>query len=171
MRLKNSIFLFFISFLLLTGCTFYSFVDGSSKYETIQKIRITQFVNNSGNGPSDISAVFSEKTRDYYLQNGKFLLVDINEDLLLESEISSYRIDIAGATAGERAQQQKLTITVKISFSDYQYPENSVKKSYTRFEQFDQSQTLSDIESDLIDAISDQIVMDIFNGTVMTNDW
>lgn len=171
MKLKSKINLSILVLILLSSCTFYTFVDGSSKYNESKKIRIKQFENGSGNGPSDIAAIFTEKTKDYYVQNGKFELVDINEDLILEAEISQYQVGIAGATASETAQQQKLTITVKIEFTDYQIPENNTFKSYTRLEIFDQTQSLSDIESELIDGIADQISTDIFNGTVMTNDW
>jgi hypothetical protein len=157
--------------LILGSCTFYTFVDGSSKYSEVKKIRIKQFENNSGNGPPNLHVVFTEKTKDYYMQNGKFELVDINEDLLLEAEITGYRVDVAGATSLRDAQQNKLTITVRIIFTDYQNEKNNIKTSLSRFEVYESNQTLAQVEDNLVNIIGDQICMDIFNGTVMTNDW
>lgn len=170
MKLKNNIILTIIT-LVISSCTFYTFVDGSTKYENVTKIRIKQFQNNAGNGPSNISAVFTEKTKDFFLQNGKFELVDINEDVLLIGEITGYSTGIAGATSTQTSAESKLTITVSVEFTDYQNEENNIKKSFPRFELYDRNKDLSSIEDELVSGIADQIVTDIFNSTTMKNEW
>lgn len=172
MKSKRNLLLMLLSAFLF-GCTFYTLVDGSSKYDTPKTINITQFENNAGNGPPNLAVTFTEKTKDFYIQNGKFELTDNNgtADLKLESEVTAYQVDYSGANAGGTAQQYKLSITVKIDFTDFQSDTNNVSQSFTRFEQFDASLNISDVETELIDNISEQIAMDIFNNTVMTNKW
>ena len=174
MRLKISILIFIT--LLITSCGFvkYSFKDGASKYEGNKKIFIPQFENSAGKGPSDIPTTFTEKTKEYYQQNGDFTLVNLNEDLKLECEITSYRVDIAGATSADKAQQYKLTIGVNVIFYDYQAEkeeDRKITKNISQFETYDANVTLSDIEIELIGKISDQLILEIFNQTVTTTEW
>lgn len=171
MKLKGKFYIFFLIITLLTGCTFYTFVDGSTKYEETTKIRIKQFVNNAGNGPPDMSAIFTEKTKDYYIQNGKFQLEEINPDLLLICEITNYSTGIAGGTSNQTSAQSKLTITVSVEFIDNNNPDNNITKNYPRFELYDRNADLSSVEEGLVDLIADQIVTDIFNGTTMKSEW
>ena len=169
MKINIAILLFL--FIFINGCTFYTFVDGSSKYPETTKIDIRQFENNSGNGPPDLTATFTEKTKDYYLQNGKFELENINPNLLLDAEITNYTTGIAGGTSDQTSAQSKLSITVSINFVDKDNPENNINKVYPRFELYDRNSDLSSVESGLIDIISSQIVNDIFNGTTMKSEW
>jgi len=173
MKLRNSLFTFCL-LILFSGCTFYSFVDGSSKYSENKKILITQYENNTGNGPPDIATIFTEKTKDFYLQNGDFGIVTLNEDLKLECEIIKYDIDNSGASSEGVVQQNKLIITVKATFYDYQALEEKnkkIEKTISNFEFYGATQSLADVEVDLIESISDKIVMDIFNQTVTTTEW
>ena len=174
MKLKNSPFIFILLYLSSCGVVKYGFKDGASKYDTNRKILITQFENNSGKGPPDMTATLTEKTKDYYLQNGDFTVVTLNENLHLSCEIVSYEVDYSGANSSETAQQYKLTIAVKVTFLDYLAPlekDKKVEKNISNFDFFDPSQTLEDVESELIESIADKLIMDIFNETTTTTEW
>ena len=171
MKLKVNIVISILLLFILSGCTFYSFVDGSTKYENETKIRIPQFRNDAGNGPPDMIATFTEKTKDFYLQNGKFQLADLNEDVSLECTITNYRVGVAGGTSNQTAAQSKLTISVSVDFIDYQNPDNNLKKNFEGREFYDNDVDLASVESDLVAIIADQIVNDIFNGTTMKTEW
>ena len=169
MKAKFLNFIFIVS--LLSSCTFYTLVDGSSKYVEVTAIKIPQFRNDAGNGPPDIIAVFTEKTKDYFLQNGKFNIVGLNEDVSLECIITKYQSGITGATAQQTSAQNKLTISVSVDFIDFNNPDNNIKKTFEGREFYENNIDLSTVETELVETISDQIVTDIFNGTTMKTEW
>lgn len=174
MKLKISYFLFIIT--ILGSCSFasYKFTDGEAKYNENKKILIEPFENNSGNGPASITSTFTNKTKDYFLQNGDFTVIELNEDLRLQCNINSYNVDYSGANSNETAQQYKLTITVEVTFLDYEAEldkDKEIKKTISNFDFFDPNTPLADVEAELIESISEKIITDIFNQTTMTTDW
>ena len=81
-------------------------------------------------------------------------------------EVTGYDVKAQAVTAGEFAAQTRLTITVKIDFSNRKYPEDDVSKSFSAYEDFDSANSLDAVEAGLCETIIDKLVEDIFNATV-----
>ena len=71
-----------------------------------------------------------------------------------------------GITANEVASQNRLTVNVKIYFTNNKYPEDNIEQSFSAYADFDATQSLDAVESTLCEDIIDQLVEDIFNATV-----
>ena len=70
-------------------------------------------------------------------------------------------------TANEQAAQNRLTVTVKISFVNRKYPEDDFDdKSFSAFADFDAMQSLDAVEASLCEEIIEQLTEDMFNATV-----
>ena len=87
-------------------------------------------------------------------------------DLELVCEVTGYDVKATAVTANEQAAQNRLTITVKASFSNKKYPEDDVDKSFSAYEDFDATVSLDAVEAGLCETIIEKIVEDIFNATV-----
>ena len=92
--------------------------------------------------------------------------VEEDGDLELVCEVTGYDVKATAITAGEVAAQNRLTVTVKIEFSNRKYPEDDVSQSFSAYEDFDSTLTLSEVEGTLCETIIEKIVEDIFNATV-----
>ncbi|MBR6305490.1 MAG: LptE family protein [Bacteroidales bacterium] len=92
--------------------------------------------------------------------------VDVDGDLELVCEITGYDVKATSVTADEQAAQNRLTVTVKASFTNRKYPENDVDKSFSAYEDFDATMSLDAVEAGLCETIIEKIVEDIFNATV-----
>ena len=92
--------------------------------------------------------------------------VDVDGDLELVCEVTGYDVKATAITAGEVAAQNRLTVTVKIEFTNRKYPEDDVSQSFSAYEDFDSTLTLSEVEGTLCETIIEKIVEDIFNATV-----
>jgi hypothetical protein len=69
--------------------------------------------------------------------------------------------------ASEQAAQNRLTVTVKVTFINRKYPEeNQDDKSFSAFADFDAMQQLDAVEATLCEEIVEKLCEDIFNGTV-----
>ena len=69
-------------------------------------------------------------------------------------------------TANEVAAQNRLTVTVKVEFSNKKYPEDDVSQSFSAYSDFDATQSLDAVEATLCEEIVEKLCEDIFNATV-----
>ena len=92
--------------------------------------------------------------------------MDEDGDLELVCEVTGYDVKATAITAGEVAAQNRLTVTVKIEFTNRKYPEDDVSQSFSAYEDFDATQSLDAVEGGLCETIIEKIVEDIFNATV-----
>ena len=86
-------------------------------------------------------------------------------DLNFEGYISDYT-NKPTSIQRESAAENRLTITIKVKFSNSINPEQDFETSFSAFEDYESSQNLSDVEDQLIDKIIDKIIEDIFNKSV-----
>ena len=87
-------------------------------------------------------------------------------DLELVCEITGYDVKATAVTANEVAAQNRLTVTVKVEFSNRKYPEDDVSKSFSAYADYDSNNSLDAVEASLCEEIIDKLCEDIFNATV-----
>ncbi|MEM6842165.1 MAG: LptE family protein [Bacteroidota bacterium] len=159
-------------FITSSSCGVYSFT-GAALGSEIRTISIDNFYNDAGNGPPNMSQIFTEEIRDYYQANTNLALVSENGDLLLEGSITRYEfVPVAPQASGSNdvadvAGLVRLNITVSASYvNTYSDEFNFENKSFTFFADFSADRDPSSVEEELIEEIFDQIIFDIFAGTV-----
>jgi hypothetical protein len=153
-----------------TSCGVYSFTGSTS---TAKNISIDEFYNNTDLGPANLGQTFTNRLKDYFIQNSNLSVVQSNGELQLEGIITDYRITpIAPTSTGDdtkinSASSTRLTIAVKASYLNTVDETMSFKdKSFSFYKDFSNDQNLADIEEQLIRQIFDQISLDIFNASV-----
>lgn len=163
LRLKTFILLFWCVAGFLSCKNTYYTLSGSTATGTIQ---VVSFNNMSGAGPPFLPQKLTEDMKSYYLQNSRLRVVNTSQaDYILEGDITGYGISPLAATANGTAAQTRLTISVKIRFTDNKNPENNVEESFSRYEDFPQSSNFAQVENTKIQEIFDKIILDIFQKT------
>ena len=69
-------------------------------------------------------------------------------------------------SADSYAAETKLTITVKVRFTNNVAPEESFEKTYSAYQTFDASQMLNDVQDQLCSTMITEIAEQIYNDTV-----
>jgi hypothetical protein len=69
-------------------------------------------------------------------------------------------------SADSYSSQTKLTLTIKVRFSNNKNPEDDFEKTYSAFQTFDSSKLLTDVQDQLITVMISEIVDNIYNDTV-----
>ena len=64
------------------------------------------------------------------------------------------------------AAQNRLTISIKLKYTNSMSPEENFEKSFSAYEDFDSSSSLSDVEDSLVPEIIEKLLEDIFNATI-----
>lgn len=165
--MKNSWVWFFLV-CLLNSCGIYSFTGASVAPDT-KTLSILNFDDRSASGPTFLAQAFTEKSREYFQRNSSLTLVNREGDLNLEGSIMQYSLSPVapvGAQGVERAAQTRLTIAVKVRFTNQKNSKQNFEQVFSFFQDFDQSKSFAAVERDLIETISDQLILDIFNKSL-----
>lgn len=141
------------------GCGIYSFTGATIEVETIS---IAFFENRSALINPTLSQIFTESLKDRFISQTKLNLVEIEGQWQLKGAITSYQVTPIAATANE-ASLNRLSIIVNVEFIDITKDDNKWTQSFSRFSDFDATQSLSEVEEALVEDINEQLVNDIFN--------
>ncbi|MCS6823929.1 MAG: LPS assembly lipoprotein LptE [Cytophagaceae bacterium] len=169
MRILPKILLIFLT--TLYSCGVYNFTGGSIPKD-VKTISIQNFYNETGQGPANLSQIFTEKLKDQYLNRSNLSLVKDGGDWQLEGAITKYQTSSVSPKDNLTSASNRLTISVKVIFTNAlnekngtDDPPRSFEDTFTFFDDYPQNKTLSDVENDKIEFILNQIVFDIFQRT------
>ncbi|MCK4663853.1 MAG: LptE family protein [Bacteroidales bacterium] len=159
--------LFYLLFivLILNSCKInYSFT-GASVSPNVKTVSIQYFPNQAPLVHPLLSQVFTEAMKDKFVSRTSLELINGIGDLNFEGYISDYT-NKPTSIQRESAAENRLTISIKVKFSNSINPEQDFETSFSAFEDYESSQNLSDVEDQLIEEIIDKIIEDIFNKSV-----
>jgi hypothetical protein len=164
----NGAFSAFALLLLLfyTGCGVYSFT-GASIPPGAKTITVTYFVNNAQYVEPVLSQVLTNTLRDRFQAQTDLDLINEGGDLQLEGTITEYSTRPIAIQGDETAAMNRLTIGVKVKYTNSLDPDKDYDILFTRFEDYSSSQELSAVKDQLIAVISAALVDDIFNKAVV----
>ena len=150
----------------MTSCGVYSFT-GASLSPDIKTLSILSISDRSGSGPAILGQTFTNKAQQYFQSNSSLTLIPKSGDLQIEGNITSYTLSPIAPTGTEVAAKTRLTITVQIKFTNLKDPDQDFDQSFSSYSDFNQNQVLTpSVETTLIETISDQILLDIYQKTV-----
>jgi hypothetical protein len=151
----------------MSACTVsYKFNGSIIDYSKVKTVSIADFPSVAESNPYvQLPFEFSEKLRDIYTRQTKLQLVKTGGDWNLEGEITNLQLTPMAIAADSYSSETKLTVTVRVRFSNRQMPEEDSEKTYSAFRQFKSDTMLNDALSALIPEIIQEITENIFNDT------
>ena len=155
-----------ITALIVHSCGIYSFT-GTSIQSDVKTISISYFEYKALKVNPTLAKQMQESKRHKFIKLTKLEQVDMDGDLHIEGAITGYDVKATAVTANETAAQNRLTVSVKISFVNKNHPEDDFDdKSFSAYADFDSSLSLDSKEAELCDEIVEKLCEDIFNATV-----
>lgn len=149
-------------FVFLQGCGIYSFTGASISADT-KTFSIVQFQNNAPIVVPYLSQVLSEKMRDKFVTQTTLKTSSNDPHLVFEGRIEDYVVLPVAITGNEVASSNRLTIRVRVIFTNNLDPKQNWESVFSRFVDFPSTEALSAVENGLIDEIVNQLVDDVFN--------
>ena len=154
--------------LLLISCRVKYSAMGVDIHPDAKTITIKPFQNNASLVNLQLSNELTTQLKDRFRMNTRLSLLETRGDLYIEGEITGYNISQA-AVGPERATMNRLTITVRIHFENKFDEKKNKDQTFSRYMDFDASQTLLQVQDNLVMQICTVLVDDIFAATV--GDW
>ncbi len=142
-----------------------SFIDTGGMPEEWKTFYVTTLDNNAANTPLSYEAELSELIKDG-VQNKSRLTLNQNEadaEVNITGVITSYLITPIALQEGDDAAQNRLSVTVQFEIFVSKPEEDVMKVTSTRFIDYDSNTDLATVESELLDAVNEQIIQDVLN--------
>ena len=138
-------------------------LSGGSIPPEAKTFSVAYFPNNAPMVAPTLSNALTEGLRDKFSRQTRLQQVEEGGDFAFEGEISNYSSTTASVSSGDYALQNRLTITVKVSFQNAVDQTLSFNnKSFSSYADYDSSQLLVDVQDQLIEEIVDDLVTDIY---------
>lgn len=158
--------IFFIALFSESCKMSYSFTGASISPE-VKTISIENFPNKALLVVPTLSRNLTEALQNYFTSQTNLVLVERNGDLQLEGAITGYTVQPQAISGNEVAQLNRLTITVKVTFTNKFNEKQNFDQNFSRYLDYPSSQNLVNVQDALIAEINDQLVQDIFNKAVV----
>ncbi len=163
-RIDRLILILLASF-VLNACGIYSF-SGTSIQPDVKTVTLDYFEYKALRVNPSLSNDLTEALRNEFRKMTRLEQVEMDGDIQISGEITGYDVRASAVTSDEVAAQNRLTVTVKITFKNKLYPEEDFEKSFSQYADYDSTNSLDAVESGLCAEINKKLIEDIFNATV-----
>lgn len=158
----RSFYIAILSCFLLSGCKIYRFTDAS-----INPNIKTFFVANISNlAPIQVPSLapdFIDKLQSKFLRESNLAITTENGDIEFEGAIVEYSIDPVSITQTETVAQNRLTIGIRIDFTNNVEPDKSFSTTFREQEVYEASISGSEVDTRIAPVVLDKLVQTIFN--------
>lgn len=152
---------------MLSGCTIsYKFNGSALNYDIYKTINISEFPIRAALVYPPLQQTFENKLMDAVTRQTRLQEVDGKADLSMSGEITGYSLSPQAVGEDAYATETRLTITVRVKYTDHKNPSNDIDQSFSAYRQFSSSMMLTDVQDELCQEISTELVDLIFNATL-----
>lgn len=135
-------------------------------YTVYRTIKVGEFPIRAALVYAPLQQQFENTLLDYITRNTRLTTTDGASDLEIEGEITGYNLTPQAVTEDAYASKTRLTITVKVKYTDTKKENNDINQTFSAYRDFDASQMLTDVQDQLCEEICKELVELIFNATL-----
>ena len=149
------------------GCRIsYKFNGAALDYNVYKTINVSEFPIRAALVYPPLQQTFENELLDYITRNTRLRTVDSASDLELSGEITGYNLSPQAVTEDAYASKTRLTITVRVKYTDNKVDGKNIDQSFSAYRDFDSSEMLTDVQDELCQQITKELGDLIFNATL-----
>lgn len=153
--------------LLISSCVPSYRMNGSFlNYDIYKTINVAEFPIRAALVYPPLQQTFENELLNSISRQTRLQEIDGPADLDISGEITGYSLSPQAVGTDAYATETRLTITVRVKYTDNKNPANNFDSSFSAFRQFPSSQMLTDVQDELCQEISKELVDLIFNATL-----
>ena len=169
-RIYKQVLIVTICSIIPISCGIYSFT-GSSIPSGVETFQVNYFENTAGGRPGStiepgLDRDFTIALQDLIVNQTSLNLVNEGGDIIYNGEITEYSVTPMAATAEIKAAQNRLTMSVMVSYENAINEEDNIEKSFSFYYDFPGNLQVYDIKDSALEEIFERITQDIFNETL-----
>ena len=168
MKIRNSILLLTVvlAATIFTACKIsYSFT-GAVPMVGVKTFSVYYFPNRARLVNPNLSQSFTDGLQEKLIKQTSLSQISENGDLEFSGQMTEYDVKPMNIQQGDLAALNRLTISVKVKFVNNKDHEQDWEKTFTEYEDFESTQSLSNVEDGLVTEIIKKLTDDIFNASL-----
>ncbi|MDO5394376.1 MAG: LptE family protein [Bacteroidales bacterium] len=167
MKQRIAIFITILLACAMPACIPSFKLNGSALDYTVYKtIHVSEFPIRAALVYAPLQQTFENTLLDYIQRNTRLQTTDGASDLEIEGEITGYNLTPQAVTEDAYASKTRLTITVRVKYTDNKKDTNNIDQTFSAYRDFDATELLIDVQDQLCEEISKELVDLIFNATL-----
>ena len=143
----------------------YSFTGANIAHD-VKTFSVYYFPNRARLVNPTLSQMFTEALREKLQRQTSLDELEENGDLIFEGQITGYEVRPMSIQKEDMAALNRLTVRINLKYTNNKDTEQNVERSFSAFEDFDSTSSLSDVEDGLVPEIIKKLTEDIFNATL-----
>ncbi len=168
--MQKKYIILFILVVLFTGITnscriSYSFT-GANISPAVKTFSVYYFPNRARLVNPTLSQSFTEALREKLQRQTPLNELAEDGDLIFEGQITGYEVRPMSIQKEDMAALNRLTVSVRVKYTNNVDPDQSIEQTFSAFEDFDATSSLSAVEDGLVPEIINKLTEDIFNATL-----
>lgn len=152
--------------MVMGGCRISYTFTGASIAADVKTFSVYFFPNRARLVNPTLSNDFTERLKEKLLRQTSLREQTENGHLVFEGQITEYEVRPMAIQKEDLAAQNRLTIGVRLKFTNNLDPTQNFERTFSAFEDFSSTLSLSDVESSIVPDILDKLMDDIFNATI-----
>lgn len=114
----------------------------------------------------NLSQQLTDELQDKLLKQTSYDQVEDSGDLEFEGQIIDYNVRPMNIQENDMAAQTRLTISVKIKYTNNKDQDQSWEKTFNAYEDFSSEKLIEEVEEELVGEIVKKLADDIFNASI-----
>lgn len=152
---------------MLAACRIsYKFNGSALDYTVYKTISVSEFPIRAALVYPPLQSTFENELLNYIDRNTRLQVVDGGSDLQIEGEITGYNLTPQAVAESGYASMTRLTISVRVKYTDNKEEGKDVDQTFSAYRDFPSTEMLTDVQDQLCDEISKELVELIFNATL-----
>ena len=145
----------------------YKFNGSALNYDIYKTIYISEFPIRAALVYPPLQQTFENKLQDGIIRQTRLQTVSTpNSDLEMTGEITGYSLSPQAVGTDAYATQTRLTISVRVKYTDRCNEANNIDQTFSAYRDFPATEMLTDVQDQLCEEISAELVDLIFNATL-----
>ena len=135
-------------------------------YNIYKTIRVSDFPIRTALVYPPLQQTFENTLLDYIAKNTRLQTTEGASDLELEGEITGYNLTPQAVTEDAYASMTRLTSSVRVASMDNRPEDKDIDQSFSAYRDFPATEMLTDVQDQLCEEITKELVDLIFNATL-----
>lgn len=156
-----------VAALCTTGCVSYKLNGSALDYTKYRTIRVSEFPIRAALVYPPLQQVFENRLMDQIQAQTRLRIIPGSDaNLEMTGEITGYSLSPQAVGENAYATQTRLTITVRLKYTDHINSANDIDQTFSAYRDFSSDLMLTDVQDELCQQISEELVDLIFNATL-----
>jgi hypothetical protein len=163
---KKYIILILSAVLLISCKVSYKFDGASIDYNKTKTIQINDFPIRSSYVWGPMQNIYNNQLKDVFANHTHLAQVKRNGDMIIDGEITQYSQRNKSVSSTGQSAQTELSMTVNVRFTNKANHKEDFERQFTATSSYENTQSLSSVQEELVTQMIKDITDQIFNATV-----